>query len=222
MRLSYSVVIPAYNATRTLSASLECVMHQSLPALEVIVVDDGSTDGTAELARGFTSVRVISQQNGGPGPACNTGVALAQGDVLTFLDADDLWTPNAMQAQISALCRNEEAHAVVGDMEEFVCAGETIDSAARFAPRARQTGWISGATAIRAASFRRVGTFRRRRRRPLARLDGPCEAGRSRLCTVGRTRVAATPSQRIAYHECKAWPKLAAGRARSHQASQGR
>ena len=125
MSLSYSVVIPAYNATRTLSASLESVMQQSLPALEVIVVDDGSTDDTVTLARGFSSVRVVSQRNCGPGPACNAGVALAQGDVLTFLDADDLWTPGAMQAQISALCRNKAAHAVVGDMVEFVCAGET-------------------------------------------------------------------------------------------------
>jgi glycosyltransferase involved in cell wall biosynthesis len=159
MSLSYSVVIPAYNATRTLSASLESVMQQSLPALEVIVVDDGSTDDTVTLARGFSSVRVVSQRNCGPGPACNAGVALAQGDVLTFLDADDLWTPGAMQAQISALCRNKAAHAVVGDMVEFVCAGETTRSAARFAPRARQAGWISGATAIRAASFRSVGLF---------------------------------------------------------------
>jgi len=159
MKLSYSVVIPAYNAARTLSASLESVMRQFLPALEVIIVDDGSTDDTAEVARGFSSVRVIAQRNGGPGPACNTGVALARGDVLAFLDADDLWTPGAMQAQISTLCRNAGAHAVVGDMEEFVCAGETTCSAARFVPRVRQTGWISGATVIRAASFQRVGIF---------------------------------------------------------------
>jgi glycosyltransferase involved in cell wall biosynthesis len=157
MKLSYSVVIPAHNAARTLAASLESVMRQLLPALEVIVVDDGSTDNTAEVARGFTSVRVIAQRNGGPGPACNTGVAVARGDVLSFLDADDLWTPSAMQAQISTLCRDEGAHAVVGDMEEFVCAGETNSSAARFVPRARQTGWISGASAVRAASFQRVG-----------------------------------------------------------------
>ena len=159
MSLSYSVVIPAYNAARTLSAALESVMQQSLPALEVIVVDDGSTDDTATLARGFSGIRVVSQRNCGPGPACNAGVALAQGNVLTFLDADDLWTPDAMQTQISALCRNKAAHAVVGDVVEFVCAGETPTSAARFAPRARQTGWVSGATAVRAASFQSVGLF---------------------------------------------------------------
>lgn len=159
MKLSYSVVVPAYNAARTLSATLESMLRQSLPALEVIVVDDGSTDGTAEVARSFSSVRVIAQRNGGTGSAFNTGVALARGDVLAFLDADDLWTPGAMQAQISSLCRNKEAHAVVGDMEEFVCTGETIHSAAHFVPRTRQTGWISGATAIRAASFQRVGPF---------------------------------------------------------------
>jgi len=154
-----SVVIPAYNAARTLAETLDSVMRQSLPAHEVIVVDDGSRDGTAGVARGFAGVRVISQANAGPGPAQNAGVAAASGEFVAFLDADDLWTPGALAAQAAALARDQQADAAVGDMTEFVCPSEPPETAARFRPRLRQTGWVSGATMLRASALSRVGAF---------------------------------------------------------------
>lgn len=154
-----SVIIPAYAAAKTIGETLESVLSQTMPALEVIVVDDGSPDSTADVVRGFPGVRLVSQSNSGPGPALNTGVAAASGDVLAFLDADDLWTRGALSAQTAALTRDERADAVVGDMDEFVCPSEPSESATRFAPRGRQTGWISGATAVRSAAFHRIGLF---------------------------------------------------------------
>ena len=154
-----SVVIPAFNAARTLAETLDSVMCQTLPAFEVIVVDDGSRDATVDVARGFSGVRVISQPNAGPGPAQNAGIAAATGEFCAFIDADDLWTPGAIAAQTAALERNAGADAVVGDMEEFVCPSETPEAAARFRPRSRQTGWVSGATMLRASAIARVGSF---------------------------------------------------------------
>lgn len=159
MSLSYSVVIPACNAARTLPEAIESVLQQTVPPRDVIVVDDGSTDHTAAVAQGFSGVRVISQANAGPGPAMNTGIIHAGGDVLAFLDADDKWMPTAMAAQLAVLAGHDESDAAVGDMEEFVCPDEPPEQAVRFVPRTRQPGWVSGATAVRATSFRRVGTF---------------------------------------------------------------
>jgi glycosyltransferase involved in cell wall biosynthesis len=96
-----SVVIPAYNAERYLAATLESVLAQTYQDFEVIVVDDGSTDGTAELARGFgPPVRVVQQPNSGPSAARNRGVREARSDLVAFIDADDLWMPEKLELQV--------------------------------------------------------------------------------------------------------------------------
>lgn len=88
-RIKYSVIIPAYNAERTLSLTLEALRRQTVPReeYEVIVVDDGSTDGTAEVARAY-GVRLIRQQNQGPAAARNVGVREARGEIVLFTDSD--------------------------------------------------------------------------------------------------------------------------------------
>jgi hypothetical protein len=86
-----SVVIPAYNASATIGACVDSVKRQGYPALEIIVVDDGSSDGTAEIARGLSGVTVIRQENAGPASARNKGIELATGEWLAFLDADEEW-----------------------------------------------------------------------------------------------------------------------------------
>lgn len=93
-----SAVIPAYNAGRFLSATLESVLSQTLPVCEIIVVDDGSTDETAHIAqlRGATAVR---QANAGPAVARNTGIQAASGDWIALLDADDRWFPEKLERQ---------------------------------------------------------------------------------------------------------------------------
>ncbi|MES2699616.1 MAG: glycosyltransferase family A protein [Pseudomonadota bacterium] len=88
----FSVIIPSYNRKRYLSECLDSVFTQSYPPFEVIVVDDGSTDGTVEILSADTrQLTLIRQQNAGPGAARNRGASIATGDYLAFLDSDDLW-----------------------------------------------------------------------------------------------------------------------------------
>ena len=88
----FSVVIPTYNRLPLLKEALDSVWRQTLTNYEVIVVDDGSTDGTARFARSMgQSIKLLEQTNRGPGAARNLAVQHAQGDYVAFLDSDDLW-----------------------------------------------------------------------------------------------------------------------------------
>jgi glycosyltransferase involved in cell wall biosynthesis len=97
-----SVVIPAYNATNFLAETLASVFAQTVPPAEIIVVDDGSTDDTAGIARDL-GVTVISRANGGISAARNTGVRAARSEYVALLDADDLWMPEKLEVQVAAL-----------------------------------------------------------------------------------------------------------------------
>ncbi|SFH71564.1 glycosyltransferase family 2 protein [Planctomicrobium piriforme] len=99
-----SVVIPAYNAEQTIARTLESVLAQSFVPQEIIVVDDGSKDGTAELvARDFPQVTLIRQANAGPAAARNHGVRVANGDWIALLDSDDAWLPEKIKKQLPAM-----------------------------------------------------------------------------------------------------------------------
>ena len=96
-----SVVIPAYKAIGTIDAAIRSVLAQTVPPHEIIVVDDGSPDETAaHVARNYPSIRLLRQANAGCGMARNTGAAVAEGDWLAFLDADDIWLPRKLERQI--------------------------------------------------------------------------------------------------------------------------
>jgi glycosyltransferase involved in cell wall biosynthesis len=96
--MKISVVIPAYNAARFLPRCLNSVFTQTLEPAEVIVVDDGSTDDSAEIARKL-GARVVSRPNGGLSAARNTGVQSAGNDWVALLDADDMWSPEKLRSQ---------------------------------------------------------------------------------------------------------------------------
>lgn len=96
-----SVIIPTYNYGRFVEGAVRSALEQTLPPGEVIVVDDGSTDQTPEvLARFGDRIRVVRQANKGVAVARNTGIAHAAGDLLAFLDADDLWLPRKLERQV--------------------------------------------------------------------------------------------------------------------------
>lgn len=103
MNLPISVVIPAYNAEPFLKAAIESVLRQSVPPLEVLVVDDGSTDGTASLARSIEGVRYVHQENRGVSAARNRGIAEASGRFIALLDADDAWREDKLAVQMARL-----------------------------------------------------------------------------------------------------------------------
>ena len=99
-----SIVIPCFNAERYIAATLRAVLAQSGAALEVIVVDDGSTDGSAALVeREFPQVRLIRRSNAGVAAARNAGIAAATGEWVAFCDADDIWLPGKLAAQFDAM-----------------------------------------------------------------------------------------------------------------------
>lgn len=101
---SISVVIPCYNAAPFLRETLDSVLNQTRPAMEVIVVDDGSTDDSAAIAESYgPPVRVICQENQGESVARNRGMDEAQGDWIALLDADDRWLPHKLERQLDAL-----------------------------------------------------------------------------------------------------------------------
>ena len=101
---SISVVIPCYNAAAFLRATIESILGQTHPVLEVIVVDDGSTDDSANIAESFgPPVRVIRQPNQGESAARNRGIEAAAGEWVAFLDADDLWLPTKVELQAEAI-----------------------------------------------------------------------------------------------------------------------
>lgn len=122
-----SVIIPNYNYGRFLGEAIESVLAQTRPADEIIVVDDGSSDDSVEIARSFGSaVKVIVQKNGGVGAARNHGVREASGDIVAFLDSDDRWYPEKLERQLGIFCEDAEVGIVTCFMREFDADGNTI------------------------------------------------------------------------------------------------
>jgi glycosyltransferase involved in cell wall biosynthesis len=120
MTISISAVVAAYNSERWIGDTVESILAQTRPPDEVVVVDDGSTDGTArELARFGDSIRVVSRENGGCPAAFNTAFAAARGDYLAMCGADDVWEPRKLEWQAEALARHPEIDIACGHARVF-------------------------------------------------------------------------------------------------------
>lgn len=104
-----SIIIPAYNAEEFIAETLESALAQTLKDIEVIVIDDGSKDGTASVVQAYPGVRYIRQANGGVSTARNHGAQLAQGEFLAFLDSDDLWHPDKLRQQVQAMRQHPDS-----------------------------------------------------------------------------------------------------------------
>ncbi len=112
-----SVVIPLYNARDVIGETIETVLAQLWRDHDIVVVDDGSTDGSGEIARAFgCPVRYIRQENRGVAAARNRGVAESQGDCVALLDHDDLWNPAKMAKQVSVLEARPEVGMAITDV----------------------------------------------------------------------------------------------------------
>jgi glycosyltransferase involved in cell wall biosynthesis len=105
LSLTISVLIPTYNRQVRLMQAIDCVLAQTVPVHEILVIDDGSTDGTAEAVRirYGSQVKLVTQKNQGVSAARNLGIREAQGEWIAFLDSDDSWQPTKIERQIQAL-----------------------------------------------------------------------------------------------------------------------
>jgi glycosyltransferase involved in cell wall biosynthesis len=117
---SYTAVIPAYNAELFIADALKSIVAQSVPPDRTIVVDDGSTDGTAEVVRAFGgAVEYVRQDNTGPGGATTRGFSMVTTPWIATLDADDLWLPNKIETQFDALDSEPDTVGIFGRMRDF-------------------------------------------------------------------------------------------------------
>lgn len=106
--LLVTAVIPAYNAELYLRDAIESVLSQSYAPIECLVIDDGSSDGTGDVAGSFDAVRCIRTDNGGVAAARNRGIREARGDLVAFLDADDAWRPAKTTRQVDVMVTNPD------------------------------------------------------------------------------------------------------------------
>ena len=124
------MIVPAHDAGSTVVDTLESVRRQTVTDLEVIVIDDGSTDDTVARVARVTDPRITlaSFPGAGPSTARNRGIARARGAYLSFLDADDLWTPDKLELQLEALRRRADAGVAYSWTREIDPAGRTLGS----------------------------------------------------------------------------------------------
>jgi glycosyltransferase involved in cell wall biosynthesis len=118
-RAPVSVIIPAYNAEDFIAEAIESVHAQTLPVSEIIVVDDGSSDRTAELAE-QSGAFVIRQEHGGISVARNAGIRAAKHEWIAFLDADDTWEPQKIEYQLAAIRRYPDVGLVSCDLSQWI------------------------------------------------------------------------------------------------------
>jgi glycosyltransferase involved in cell wall biosynthesis len=156
-----STIMPAHNSERYIAQALESVLSQSRPPDEIIVVDDGSTDGTLDALRPFsTEARIARQENRGIAHALNTGISLAIGDALAFLDCDDLWLPEKLSLQSAALSAEQDLEAVFGYVRQFLSPELSDEVGGSYSmPDDPQRGITKNALLIWRRSFNRIGPF---------------------------------------------------------------
>ncbi len=157
-----SVVIPAYNAEQYVKEAAESVLAQTYRPLEIICVDDASTDGTADVLASFGErVRVIRRaENGGGAAARNDGLALARGEYVAFLDADDFWPPEKLAVQEAYLRAHPAVDALFAHMRCFLSPDlPEEEQRRRFCPPAPMPAQVPGTALIRRAVFDKVGAF---------------------------------------------------------------
>lgn len=118
---TFSVILPTFNRARFLPDALDSIFVQGVPDVQVILVDDGSTDDTRAVVAAYgRGVQYVRQENSGVAAARNTGLSLATGRFISFLDSDDVWMPGKMEAELSIFDGNPSAEAVISDSERWL------------------------------------------------------------------------------------------------------
>jgi len=148
--MTVAVVIPVFNGERYLAEAVASVRSQSVRPDEIVVVDDGSTDGTAAWLCAQEDLTIVTQENRGAGAARNRGVQNVTASILAFLDADDIWRPDYIEQQRAALDADTSVDAVFVLGQNFAEDGLSCD---------QRQGYMPSAMVIRREAFCRVGWF---------------------------------------------------------------
>lgn len=163
-----SVVIPTYNRAAYLQLALESVLCQDYPCFEVVVVDDGSTDDTASVLQSYVGrVRFFRQANAGPSVARNRGILEARGELVAFLDSDDLMVPGRLARQAALFAKEPELGLVAGDYAKIGPHGESLGIMALSRTDRRHLArgvwyrnfFATGTVMVRRSCFESVGLF---------------------------------------------------------------
>ena len=156
-----SIIIPVYNGAQYLAPCIESVLAQTYHDFELILIDDGSTDNTASVAEQYSDLLHYEfQKNSGAGAARNRGVHLAQGSFLAFIDADDLWVPEKLSAQMAVFTSDPTVEMVYGHVKQFVSPELTTDRKRPINQIVEvMPGYHVGTLLIKRDAFHRVGKF---------------------------------------------------------------
>lgn len=114
-----SIIIPVYNSDLYIKEAIESILIQKYKPIEIIVVDDGSTDSSAKVIKQFSEVKYIYQENSGPAKARNKGLLIAEGEFVTFIDADDIYINNSLWEQLTYLKGNPAVDIVEGRIQRM-------------------------------------------------------------------------------------------------------
>jgi glycosyltransferase involved in cell wall biosynthesis len=157
-----SCIVPVFNGERYLAEALESILKQSYRPLEIIVADDGSTDGTREVVQRYgAQVRYLHQPNSRPAIARNLGLGAATGEFVAFLDADDLWHPEKLERQMARFQARPELHLCVTHVQNFWIP-ELRDEEERFRSHRLSKpmpGYVTVTLLARRSLFEAVGPF---------------------------------------------------------------
>jgi len=155
-----SVVIPLYNRKNLIGEAIESVLNQDYPSVEIIVVDDGSTDGGAEKVKSYPAAKYIWQVNAGPGAARNLGVAQSSGEILAFLDSDDLWLPTKLSQQIESWAETTSPTVFVCETRLHFAADQPLPTGySRRMLEGSFPAYLPSAMMVSRAVFDQVGGF---------------------------------------------------------------
>ncbi|MCX6033073.1 MAG: glycosyltransferase family A protein [Chloroflexi bacterium] len=154
------MIVPVYNGERYLAEAIASVRRQAYAPLEIIIVDDGSTDGTATLIERLGSdIRTVHQANQGPAAARNRGLELVTGDLIAFIDADDLWPDDKLRLQLPVLHDDRTIQIVMGKVQRL---WPTESDALTLAFEPRTPPWdelLLGCALVRRDIFEQIGFF---------------------------------------------------------------
>lgn len=160
-RAGVSVIIPCFNAAPYLAAAIDSVLAQTRVPVQIIVIDDGSDDGSADIAAGYgAALECHRQPNQGIAATRNHGLRRARAALIAFLDADDLWPADSLARRVAALDADRDLDVVYGAVDAFASPDLPPDEAAALRlPAPGTAGRLAGACLWRRSAFERVGDF---------------------------------------------------------------